>query len=317
MGPGPRLVEPPFAKWFTGATINPRSTAWTATSPTARATRSPSTGSASPRTTPGDITYAQLKDEVCKATNALVELGVQKGDRVAIYMPMIPETAIAMLACARLALRTPWSSAASPPMPWPPASRTARARVVITSDGGYRRGAPSALKPAVDEACSKVAAAGGSVDRVPVVRRTGQDLGEGGWHDDATCGGTTSWRPPVHRARGGAARLRAPALRHVHLRTTKSRRASCTPPAATWSARPSRTGRCSTSSPETDVYWCTADVGWVTGHSYMVYGPLANGVTQVMYEGTPDSPTRAVGGRSSRLTASPSSTPHRRRSGRS
>ena len=163
---------------------------------------------------PGDtrtITYAELKDEVCKAANALVELGVQTGDRVAIYMPMIPETVIAMLACARLG--------APHTVVFGGFSSTALsdriidcdARVVITADGGYRRGAPSALKPAVDEALQKCP----DVRSVLVVKRTEQDVE---WND----GRDVWWHDVVdrqsteHELRG--LRRRAPALRHVHLR---------------------------------------------------------------------------------------------------
>jgi acetyl-CoA synthetase len=235
---------------------------------------------------PGDtrsLTYAQLKDAVCRAANALVELGVQTGDRVAIYMPMIPETVIAMLACARLG--------APHTVVFGGFSSTALsdriidcdAHVVITADGGYRRGAPAALKPAVDEAVARCP----GVRSVLVVRRTGQDVEwtEGRdlwWHDvvdrqspehepeafDAEqplyvmyTSGTTGKPKGILHTSGGY--LTQVAWTHWAVFDLK---------------------------PDEDVYWCAADIGWVTGHSYIVYGPLANRATSFMYEGTPNTP---------------------------
>jgi acetyl-CoA synthetase len=235
---------------------------------------------------PGDtraITYAQLKDEVCKAANALTELGVRAGDRIAIYMPMIPETVVAMLACARLgALHT---------VVFGGFSATALsdriidcdARVVITADGGYRRGAAAALKPAVDEALEKCP----DVRSVLVVRRTGQETAwtEGRdvwWHDvvdsasaehepeafDAehplfvmyTSGSTGKPKGILHTSGGY---LTQAAWTHHAVFDLK---------------------------PDSDLYWCGADIGWITGHSYIVYGPLANRTTSFMYEGVPNTP---------------------------
>jgi acetyl-CoA synthetase len=235
---------------------------------------------------PGDertITYAQLKDEVCKAANALIELGVKTGDRVAIYMPMIPETVIAMLACARLG--------APHTVVFGGFSSTALsdrvidcdARIVITADGGYRRGAPSALKPAVDEAMQKCP----DVRNVLVVKRTDQDVEwtdgrDVWWHEivdkqsteheaeafDAehplyvmyTSGTTGKPKGQLHTSGGYLTQV---AWTHWAVFDLK---------------------------PEEDLYWCGADIGWVTGHSYIVYGPLANRATSFMYEGVPNSP---------------------------
>ena len=260
-----------------------RSTASTGTSSPVTATRSRYHWEGEPGDT-RTITYADLKDEVCKATNALLELGVQKGDRVAIYMPMIPETAIAMLACARLGAphSVVFGGFSADALKRP--IHDADARLVITADGGYRRGAPSALKPAVDEALEECP----SVQSVLVVRRTEQDV--------AVDRGPR--RLVARRWSTGNQRS------HEQRRSTPSTRCSSSTPRGT-TAKPKgilhTTGGYLTQvsythrnvfdlKPDSDVYWCAADIGWVTGHSYIVYGPLSNGATSVMYEGTPDTP---------------------------
>ena len=238
--------NPPFAKWFVGGKIN---AAWNCVD------RHVENGAGDkvafhwvgePEDDTRDITYAELKDEVCQAANALVELGVETGDRVAIYMPMIPETVIAMLACARLGAphTVVFGGFSSDAL----ASRLADcdAQVVVTSDGGYRRGAPSALKPAVDEACEKAGEEGHTVRKVLVVRRTGEDVD---WNDDRDVWWHEARRVAVDQARHASSSTRStrstsctPPARPA------SRRASCTPPVATSSGAPTPTGASSTSS---------------------------------------------------------------------
>ena len=232
-----------------------------------------------------DITYAELKDEVCKAANALTELGVTAGDRVAIYMPMIPEAIVAMLACARIGAAHSVVFAGFSAEALRSRIDDAQAVLVITADGQNRRGSAMALKPAVDEAVAETP----SVRNVLVVRRTGSDVNWNAdrdiwWHEyvdrqsaehepeafDAEhplfilyTSGTTGKPKGILHTSGGY--LTQAAFTHRNVFDLK---------------------------PDEDVYWCTADIGWVTGHSYIVYGPLANRVTQVVYEGTPDTPNK-------------------------
>jgi acetyl-CoA synthetase len=235
---------------------------------------------------PGDtrtITYAQLKDEVCKAANALVELGVRTGDRVAIYMPMIPETVISMLACARLG--------APHTVVFGGFSSTALsdriidcdARVVITADGGYRRGAPAALKPAVDEALLKCP----DVRSVVVVRRTGQDVefteGRDVWWHDLVDRQSTEHAPESFDAEHP--------LYVMYTSGTTGKPKGILHTSGGYLTQVAWTHHAVFDlKPDQDIYWCGADIGWVTGHSYIVYGPLANRATSFMYEGTPNTP---------------------------
>ncbi len=236
---------------------------------------------------PGDtrtLTYAELTTEVKKAANALASLGVQQGDRVAIYLPMIPEAAIAMLAVARLgavhsvvfggfsseALRTRIDDA--------------DAKVVITADGGYRKGKVFPLKAAVDGALIGWES---PVEHVLVVRRGENEVSwtEGRdvwWHDVV---GTAD---PEHEAEAFEAEN---PLFILYTSGTTGKPKGILHTSGGYLTQVAYTHRnVFDLHPETDVYWCTADVGWITGHSYVVYGPLANGATQVMYEGTPDTP---------------------------
>jgi acetyl-CoA synthetase len=237
---------------------------------------------------PGDtrtITYRELTEEVCRAANVLTDLGVKAGDRVAIYMPMIPETVVAMLACARLG--APHTVVFGGFSAEALATRIldCDAHVVITADGGWRRGAVAPLKPAVDEALKQCP----DVSAVLVVQRTGNDVAwtEGRdhwWHD------TVAKAPSTHEAEAFDAEH---PLYVMYTSGTTGK-----PKGILHTSGGYLTGCAWTQyevfdlKPETDVYWTAADIGWVTGHSYIVYGPLANATTSVLYEGTPDYPDK-------------------------
>ncbi len=235
------------------------------------------------------LTYAELKDEVCKAANALTDLGLVAGDRVAIYMPMVPEAIVAMLACARLGVMHSVVFAGFSATALKARIEDAEAKLVITTDGQFRRGKAVSLKEGVDEAVGPVTDGKSStVEHVLVVRRTGIDVpwtdGRDLWWDETVpqasaehtpeafdaehplfllyTSGTTGKPKGIMHTTGGY--LTQSSYTHFNVFDVK---------------------------PESDVYWCTADIGWVTGHTYIVYGPLSNGVTQVVYEGTPASPT--------------------------
>ncbi len=235
---------------------------------------------------PGDtrtITYAELTAEVSRFANVLKGLGVERGDRVNIYLPMIPEAAIAMLACARIGAAHSVVFGGFSAQSLSDRINDAEAKVLITADGGYRRGEVFALKPAADEALASTP----TIEHVVVVRRGGNDVemveGRDQWYHDLMAGassdcpaepmdseqllfllytsGTTGKPKGIMHTSGGY--LTQVAFTHKYVFDLH---------------------------PETDVYWCTADVGWITGHSYIVYGPLANGATQVIYEGVPNYP---------------------------
>ena len=235
---------------------------------------------------PGDtrtLTYAWLLDEVQKFSNALKSLGVKKGDRVNIYLPMVPEAVVAMLACARIGAAHSVVFGGFSSQALADRINDAEAKVLITADGGYRRGEVFPLKPQADEAVKLTP----SIEHVVVVKRGGNDVtmhdGRDHWYHelmavaDPVCvaepmsseqllfllytSGTTGTPKGIMHTSGGY--LTHVSYTHKYVFDLR---------------------------PETDVYWCTADVGWITGHSYIVYGPLSNGATQVIYEGVPNYP---------------------------
>ncbi len=273
----------PFAKWFIGGKLNVSYNCLDRHVEAGRGDKVAYHWEGEPGDT-RTITYADLLDEVSRFANVLKGMGLEQGDRIAIYMPMIPELAIAMLACTRIGVAHSVIFGGFSPDAIVDRCDDASARMIITADAGFRRGAPSALKVNVDAALDAGAA---TVENVIVVNRcdTPVEMTDGRdhwWHEVVAAAspdcppapldsehllyllytsGTTAKPKGIMHTTGGY--LTQVAFTHKYVFDLK---------------------------PETDVYWCAADIGWVTGHSYIVYGPLVNGCTSVMYEGTPDTP---------------------------
>jgi acetyl-CoA synthetase len=274
--------NPPFAKWYVGGKLNAAYNCVDRHVENGLGDRVAYHWVGEPEGDTRDITYAELKDMVCQAANALTDLGVKAGDRVAIYMPMIPETVVAMLACARLGAPHTVVFGGFSSTALRDRIQDCDARIVITSDGGYRRGAAAALKPAVDEALESCP----DVRNVLVVRRTGQDVewteGRDVWWHDAVDGASKEHTPeafdsehPLYVMYTSGTTGKPKGILH----TTGGYLVGCS--WTHWAVFDLK---------DDDIFWTAADIGWVTGHSYIVYGPLANGATSVMYEGTPDTP---------------------------
>jgi acetyl-CoA synthetase len=271
----------PFAKWFVGGTTNVAYNCLDRHLSTWRRNKAAIIWEGEP----GEVrtlTYQQLHDEVCRFANVLKKMGIRKGDRVALYMPLTPELAIAMLACARIGAAHSIVFGGFSADALRDRINDAGCRAVVTADGGYRRGGVVALKAAVDEALKQTP----TVSTCIVVKRTGSEVHmqpgrDHWWHElmltvDADCpaeeldsehplfilytSGTTGKPKGILHTTGGY--LTQAALTHHWVFDIK----------------------------DEDIYWCTADIGWVTGHSYVVYGPLANGATTLMYEGAPNHP---------------------------
>lgn len=273
--------DPPFAKWFTGGTTNLSFNCLDRHLDGPRADKTALIWEGEP----GDslsFTYRQLHAEVCRASNALKSLGIGKGDLVALYMPMIPEAAIAMLACARIGAPHSVVFGGFSADALRDRLIDGQVKAVITADGGFRKDKPVPLKPAVDEA---LAANGGapSVEHVLVVQRIKSDcamaIGRDHW-----------WHELVNRQSAECpAEPMASEDRLFVLYTSGStgKPKGVVHTTAGYNLWAHLTFQWIFDIREDDIHWCTADVGWITGHSYIVYGPLSNGATTVMYEGAP------------------------------
>ena len=274
--------NPPFAKWYADGTLNAAYNCLDRHVEAGNGDRVAFYFEGEPGDT-REITYAELTTEVKRAANALIELGVKTGDRVAIYLPMIPEAVVAILACARIGAPHTVVFGGFSADALSTRITDCGVEVVITADGGYRRGAPSALKPAVDAALERCP----DVRHVLVIQRTKQETA-------MTDGRDLWWHEFVGKQSDDHQCESFPAEHPLYIMYTSG--STGKPKGILHTTGGYLVGTAYTHwatfdlKPETDIFWTAADIGWVTGHSYLVYGPLANGATSIMYEGTPDTP---------------------------
>ncbi len=278
--------DAPFAKWFVGGKLNIAYNCVDRHVEAGHGDRVAIHWEGEPAGDRRTLTYSDLQAEVCKAANALTDLGLAAGDRVAIYLPLIPEAVIAMLACARLGIMHSVVFGGFTATALSARIADAQAKLLITSDGQFRRGKPAPLKDAADEA---VGHPDSPVEHVLVVRRTGVDVS---WNDDRDL-----WWHDVVDSASPEHTPEAFDSEHplflLYTSGTTGKPKGILHTSGGYLTQSSYTLHAIFDvKPESDVFWCTADIGWVTGHTYGVYGPLSNGITEVLYEGTPDSPDR-------------------------
>jgi len=272
--------HPPFAKWFIGGKLNASYNCLDRHLAT-RAQKRAIVWEGEPgeqRT----LTYQELHAEVCKLANVLKQLGVRAGDRVGIYMPMVPELPVALLACARIGATHSVVFGGFSAEALRERMADAEAKVLITADGGYRRGNIVPLKATADEAVPRVP----SLEHVIVLRRTGQEIAmqpgrDLWWHELMAQAAPDCPAEPLDSEHP---------LFILYTSGTTGKPKGIVHSTAGYLLGVTVTTRDIFDLREDDIYWCTADIGWVTGHSYIVYGPLANGATVVMYEGAPNYP---------------------------
>ncbi len=275
--------DAPFAKWFTGGKLN---VTYNCVDRHVEAGNGDRVAIHWEGERVGDertLSYSDLQAEVSKAANALTDLGLVAGDRVAIYLPMIPEAIVAMLACARLGVMHSVVFAGFTATALGARIADAEAKLLITADGQFRRGKPAPLKEAADQAVADA----DTIEHVLVVKRTGADVP---WTE-----GRDVWWHDVVGAASAEHRAEAFDAEHplflLYTSGTTGKPKGIVHTSGGYLTQASYTHHnIFDIKPDTDVFWCTADIGWVTGHTYGVYGPLSNGVTQIIYEGTPDTP---------------------------
>jgi acetyl-CoA synthetase len=273
--------KPPFVEWFVGGKINASYNCLDRHLAGWRRNKAALIWEGEP----GEqrvLTYADLHREVCLFANALKGLGVGKGDRVCLYMPLVPELAVAMLACARLGAAHSVVFGGFSSQAIRDRVNDAGCKAVVTADGGYRRGAVINLKQNVDEALKETP----TVEKVVVLRRTGQDVPmrpgrDLWWHDLMAASSADCPAEPLDAEHP---------LYILYTSGSTGKPKGILHTTGGYLTQAAYTAKYVFDLREEDVYWCTADIGWVTGHSYVVYGPLANGATVVMYEGAPNWP---------------------------